>query len=144
MIPLLIASGHSDASIMLRSRHADITSLQSYHNLRKHHGAVHLMGLFGGNNTSFKHSAEGGQSWWIRTAEFNRQRFELGGSKEGAGLSCVELGSFCDSVVGKFPVVHSSTWPLCVNSVASIFVLVFSAMSCALFCLQRLSATCAM
>lgn len=62
MISLLIASGHSDASVMLRSGHADSTSLQSYHNLRGQHGADQLVGMFGGNNTGVKRSAEADNS----------------------------------------------------------------------------------
>ena len=45
LISLLIASGHSDASVVLRSGHRDSMSLQSYHNLRGRNGRNQMIAI---------------------------------------------------------------------------------------------------
>ena len=47
MISLLISSGHSDATVVLRSGHRDNNSLQSYHNLISRNGKQQLAAVFG-------------------------------------------------------------------------------------------------
>ena len=46
MISLLIAAGHSDASVLLCSGHRDANSLKSYHNLRGRNGMNQLGDIF--------------------------------------------------------------------------------------------------
>ena len=48
MISLLIAAGHSGASVHLRSGHRDANSLKSYHNLRGSNGMNQLGPIFNG------------------------------------------------------------------------------------------------
>ena len=48
MLYLLIAPGHSEASVLFRSGHRDANSLKSYHNLRGSNGMNQLGAIFNG------------------------------------------------------------------------------------------------
>ena len=50
MISLLISSGSSDAPVVLRTRHRDSRSLQSYHNLKGSSGLKQLAAVFGSSD----------------------------------------------------------------------------------------------